>query len=138
MSTDTVALTVSEQEGRDRSIALATLVDHPGAISDATVIDPSRRGRAVPVRLLMSTEEPFVVATDASGTYTACIPTVDLLHGGHLLVGTPDSPLAESEGGPIRLIVSDGSTLCWNVKQVASLRAVPQEVPDSIPANPGH
>jgi len=88
--------------------------------------------------MLMSTDQPFVVAANAAGDYIACIPTVEMIHGGHLLVGTPEEPLTEGEGGPMRLIVSEGATLCWNVKQVASLKGVPNRVPDSIPANPEH
>lgn len=131
-------LIVSERPGSGRVVPLATLIDHPGALRDASVIASGRRGRAVPVRLLLSTDQPFVVATDAVGDYIACIPTVDMVHGGHLLVGTSDEPLTHGEGGPMRLIVADGATLCWNVKHVASLEGVPDRVPDSIPANPKH
>ena len=131
-------LVVSERPGSERPIPVGSLINHPGALADASVIDTSRRGRAVPVRLLMATDQPFIVASDEAGTYVACIPTVDMLHGGHLLVGSNDHPLSEAEGGPVRLIVADGSTLCWNVKHVASLRAVPEKVPDSVPANPSH
>jgi len=35
-------------------------------------------------------------------------------------------------------VVAEGSTLCWNVKQVGSLRATPERVPDSVPENPPH
>jgi|GEM_PF-2187827 len=131
-------ITVSERPGSDRSISVTSLADHPGALPDATVIRPTLRGKAVPVRLLMSTDQPFIVASDEDGAYTACVPTVDMLHGGNLLVGTTEEPLTSAEGGPVRLIVTDGSTLCWNVKHVASLRAVPERVPDSIPDNPSH
>ena len=136
--TQTRHLTVSERPGSERTVPIVSLADHPGALPDAAVINPTSRGRAVPVRLLMSTDQPFIVASDQTGTYTACIPTVDMLHGGNLVVGTIEEPLTSAEGGPVRLIVVDGSTLCWNVKHVTSLRAVPERVPDSIPANPSH
>lgn len=135
---DRPRLTVSERPGSERSVPIVSLTDHPGALPDATVIQPTSRGKAVPVRLLMSTDQPFIVASDEDGAYTACVPTVDMLHGGNLLVGTTEEPLTSAEGGPVRLIVVDGSTLCWNVKHVASLRAVPERVPDSTPANPSH
>lgn len=131
-------LIVSERPGSERLIPTTTLVDHPGALPDASAVASGGRGRAIPVRLLLSTDQPFVVATDATGGYIACIPTVDMIHGGHLLVGTSEKPLAHGAGGPIRLIVVDGATLCWNVKDVVSLQGVPERVPDSIPANPQH
>ncbi|MGI9642928.1 MAG: hypothetical protein ACR2N9_09105 [Acidimicrobiia bacterium] len=131
-------LIVSERPGSERVVPIATLVDHPGALPDASTVASGRRGRAVPVRLVLSTNQPFVVATDVAGDYVACIPTVDMIHGGHLLVGTSDEPLTSDEGGPVRLIVAEGATLCWNVKHVASLEGVPDRVPDSVPANPKH
>lgn len=66
------------------------------------------------------------------GSYTASIPLEDMRDGGVLLVVPP------SEGGPIRLRVMDGSTLCWNVKDVAELRFTIGKEPDSVPARPTH
>jgi DMSO/TMAO reductase YedYZ molybdopterin-dependent catalytic subunit len=132
------SITVSERPGKERSIDIDVLVSHLGAIPDAATVAKGRRGRAVPVRLIMATDQPFVMVSDEDGTYRACIPTIDLLHGGHLLVGTHDKPLTQDEGGPVRLIVVDGTTLCWNVKHVVSLRAIAEREPDSVPENPPH
>ena len=86
----------------------------------------------------MSTELPYVSVEAAEDGYAASIPTVDVIGGGYLLVGDPDDFLDRSEGGPVRLMVLDGSTLCWNVKHVTSLRATPVAEPDSVPENPPH
>lgn len=93
---------------------------------------------AVPVRAVLATDAAWVVVSSADGSYRACIPTQDLLAGGHLLVGTEDDPMTAEDGGPVRLIVADGTTLCWNVKDVASLEASAVRVPDSVPENPPH
>lgn len=131
-------LIVSERPGSERSISLTTLTRHPGALRDGSAIHGGHTGAAIPVRLIMSTEQPYILATDSTGSYVACIPTIDLLHGGHLLVATDEEPRAPERGGPIRLVVVDGATLCWNVKDVASLRAIPDRVPDSIPQDRPH
>ena len=60
------------------------------------------------------------------------------MRGGMLLVGSADAPLDEAEGGPVRLLVSDGDTLCWNVKQVGSLIATRERLADSVPEQPPH
>lgn len=71
-----------------------------------------------------------VVSSD--GSYTASIPLEDLRAGGILL------PVSPTEGGPIRLRVMEGTTLCWNVKDVGELRFTAGKEPDSVPANPTH
>jgi hypothetical protein len=71
-----------------------------------------------------------VISSD--GTYTASIPLDALRSGGVLVLVSPE------EGGPIRLRVMDGSTLCWNVKDVGELHLTAGTRPDSIPANPTH
>jgi DMSO/TMAO reductase YedYZ molybdopterin-dependent catalytic subunit len=71
-----------------------------------------------------------VISTD--GSYTASIPIADLRSGGMLRFVPPD------DGGPIRLQVLDGSTLCWNVKDVGELRFTAGSEPDSIPPDPTH
>lgn len=129
---------ISERAGSDRFLPIDVLVDHPGAIPDVSTVLPERRGRAVPVRLLMSTELPFVSVEAAEDGYVASIPTVDVVGGGYLLVGAPGDLLDPTEGGPVRLMVLDGSTLCWNVKHVTSLRATHDAEPDSVPENPPH
>jgi hypothetical protein len=38
----------------------------------------------------------------------------------------------------LRLTVVAGTTLCWNVKDVAELRFAPEQEPDDVPENPPH
>ena len=71
-----------------------------------------------------------VVSSD--GSYTASIPIGELREGGELTIEPPE------RGGPIRLRVLDGSTLCWNVKDVGELRFTAGKESDSVPANPPH
>ena len=129
---------IAERDGRERELPVTTLVDHPGAVLDVGELFPGRRGRAVPIRLLMSTDLSYVTVEAERDGYRASIPTVDVIGGGYLLVGTPERPLAADEGGPVRLLVRQGSTLCWNVKSVTSLRASAHEEPDSVPESPPH
>jgi len=72
-----------------------------------------------------------VVSTD--GSYRASIPIDDLRQGGLLSYAVP-----RDLGGPIRLTVTQGSTLCWNVKDVGELRFTQDHEPDSVPAKPSH
>lgn len=71
-----------------------------------------------------------VVSSD--GSYRASIPLDELRRGGVFLV------VPAEEGGPVRLRVMDGSTLCWNVKDVGELKFTEGAEPDSIPADPTH
>ena len=120
-----------------REIPIESLVEHPDLIrGGAAVVD--RRGDAVPVRAIIDTDLPWVSVTSDDGTYRATIPAEQLLGGGLLLIGTSAEPLGEAEGGPVRLVVSEGSTLCWNVKFVSSIEATVEPLPDSIPENPSH
>ena len=131
-------VTISERAGVERFVSLDVLGSHPSAVPEVASIIPGRRGAAVPVRLLMSTDLPFVSVEAAGDGYRASIPSVELIGGGYLLVGSPDLPLTPEEGGPVRLMVVDGSTLCWNVKHVTALRATVAAEPDSVPENPSH
>ena len=114
----------------------ADLSSHPDVVDAAAVV--GRSGRAVPVASILSTERPWVTVSAADDGYRASIPTEDLSRGGYLLVASEDGPLSEGDGGPIRLLVAAGATLCWNVKRVTSLRATLDPEPDSVPADPPH
>ena len=61
-------------------------------------------------------------------TYSASIPIEDIRSGGRLTV--------EDDG--LRLRVLDGTTLCWNVKDVGTLRLTATREPDSVPERPTH
>ena len=120
-----------------RDLPWADLVGHPAATEDHH--ERTRRtGHAVPVAELVDSPEPWTIVTSRGGDYRACIPTEVLRAGGWLLVGSTDAPLSRNDGGPFRLLVADGDTLCWNVKDVGSIVTSPLEVPDSVPENPPH
>ncbi len=61
--------------------------------------------------------------------YRASIP-IDVVRGqGVILI---------DEDGRLRLRVREGRTLCWNVKDVGSIRLTAGPEEDSVPANPPH
>ena len=76
-------------------------------------------------------------AISGDGLYSASIPLDQAAENGVLLVGAGES-MPRDMGGPFRLTVVDGDTLCWNVKNVAELRLTSGSEPDSVPENPGH
>jgi DMSO/TMAO reductase YedYZ molybdopterin-dependent catalytic subunit len=101
-----------------------------------------REGRfpwpALPAAALVDAVDPatgadHVLVESGDGHYRASIPLTEMRRGGWLLVGVP-----ADRGGPLRLVVEQGRTLCWNVKQVAALRFTEGPVPDSVPENPPH
>ena len=64
------------------------------------------------------------------GDYTASVPVDVLRADGHLTFVV--------DGGTLRLTVVDGETLCWNVKDVATIRFTIGREADSVPENPPH
>jgi hypothetical protein len=66
-----------------------------------------------------------VVAGDG---YRASIPLSVLRSGGVIAV----------EDGSFRLRVVDGTTLCWNVKDVAQIELTVGKAPDDVPPDPPH
>ena len=118
-------------------LPVASLVRHPEVEPDGAAV-VGRRGDALAVRHVLATDRPWVTVVSIDDDYRASIPTDELMAGGLILIGTTDQPLSEAEGGPLRLVVAEGSTLCWNVKQVASLIATEEPLPDSVPENPTH
>ncbi len=115
----------------------SSLVALPELVDDASAIT-GRQGAAVAVRAILRTDRPWVTVRSRDGEYTASIPTATLLDGGWLLVGSRTERLAADDGGPFRLVVADGDTLCWNVKDVGSMVPTVDREPDSIPDNPPH
>lgn len=116
---------------RDEVIELSELVDtSPFGFS----------GMAVPVRPLLehaSASAQFGTVASDDGHYTASIPLADLERG-LLILEDGGRALPRDRGGPFRLIVPDGRTLCWNVKSVVEIRFTDEPEPDSVPANPPH
>lgn len=125
----TPTLVVDEGMG-ERRIAVPDLVAHPAVVDDVADRLPDRSGRALPVAAVFATDLPYATVASSDGEYTASIPSGDLVDGGLLLLDDP--------GGPLRLVVARGSTLCWNVKHVGSIRATAARESDSVPENPPH
>lgn len=115
----------------------------PGGIPDAHSIADTAVGEAVPVAAIVDLADPdgdashcSVVSSD--GLYSASIPLIDLIDGGWLAFRLGNKPLPRASGGPIRLTVTRGRTLCWNVKDVGELRFTADKEPDSLPERPKH
>jgi len=96
------------------------------------LVDASTSGEISVAELLdMTGVDPAarrVHVTSDDSTYSASIPLDDIRRDGVIT--------AEAEGN--RLRVHDGTTLCWNVKQVAELRLTVTKEPDSVPQQPTH
>lgn len=100
-------------------------------------------GDAVPAAAVVALARPspgaaFCSVVSVDGEYTASIPLDDLVDGGWLAFRLAGDPLPEADGGPIRLTVAQGRTLCWNVKNVGELRFTDAKEPDSVPTRPKH
>lgn len=125
------------------AVAAPRTLDRSGVEKLGDLIDVSGMGFdgwGVPVRGLL--EDARTEATHASvesedGHYRASIPLSDLGRG-VLVIESNGEPLSRDSGGPFRLIVPEGRTLCWNVKGVAEIRFTAGPEPDSVPANPSH
>lgn len=65
----------------------------------------------------------------SSGDYRASIP---------LDVARRQGVVVVEETGTLSLIVEDGETLCWNVKDLGRIRLTVGKEPDSVPADPPH
>jgi DMSO/TMAO reductase YedYZ molybdopterin-dependent catalytic subunit len=75
----------------------------------------------------LSDDATHATVISRDGSYTASIPLEELLSGGRLTVGED-----------LRLTIVGGRTLCWNVKDVGSVRVTDQPEPDSVPEDPPH
>lgn len=87
----------------------------------------------VPMRRVIEGAGPegsatHVTALSADGSYAASIPLGEAVSKGEIHVN-------EAAGTylPIRLIVPEGMTLCWNVKGLGRLRVTEGPEPDSLP-----
>lgn len=70
-----------------------------------------------------------VTFESGSGDYRASIPLEIARRQGILLLEDP---------GSVRLMVKDGETSCWNVKDLARIRPTVGKEADSVPADPPH
>ena len=127
---------------RPPRLLITGLVDRPGTLDEETLRSlarpkSARTDGAVTVELGMAIDSrrpspaaSHVTAVNSDGDYSASIPLPEAVRG-ELVVGA-------GAGGPIRLNVPQGRTLCWNVKDVATLRLTAGPEPDSVPENPPH
>jgi len=88
----------------------------------------------VAVRAVLADAAPDVVATHVTvvsegNAYRAAIPIDELTEKGWLVL--------DGAGG-FRLLVPDGATDCWNVKNVAVMRVTEGQEPDDVSENPAH
>jgi len=100
-------------------------------------------GDVVPLSEIFDMLEPhegatFCTVISRDGSYRASIPLPILREGGWLAFALDGGPLPDAAGGPLRLTVVEGTTMCWNVKDVGELRFTSEQEPDDIPESPPH
>jgi DMSO/TMAO reductase YedYZ molybdopterin-dependent catalytic subunit len=135
------------------SLILRGLVGHPVEIlwdelgrfeaREAAEVASGFVGEAVAAADLLARAAPTAAAAHCTvssddGHYRASIPIDDLRNLGWLIFRLDGAPLPRDRGGPLRLIVPEGRTLCWNVKGVVEFRFTDGPEPDSVPADPPH
>ncbi len=145
-------MTLRRRESRP-SLLLGGLVDAPIEVGweelggfnvrDASEVAGGFVGEAVAAGELLDRVSPTAAATHCSvesddGHYRASIPIDDLRSKGWLIFRLDGEALPRERGGPLRLVVPEGRTLCWNVKGVVEMRFTEGPEPDSVPANPPH
>jgi len=128
--------------GRD-SVSWDEIAALPGAFRHIDLIVGDAVGDRVPVAAIVDLADPssdaaFCTVVADNDAYTASIPITDLRNGGWLAFRLNGGPLPTDKGGPLRLTVVQGKTMCWNVKDVAELRFTAAREPDSVPARPTH
>ena len=98
-------------------------------------------GRGVSAGALLEASGPrggYVSVESDDGEYRASIPLEELSSKGVVVYGLADDHLPRERGGPFRVLVPEGATLCWNVKGVGEMRVTAAPEPDSVPTNPTH
>ena len=94
----------------------------------------SHGSSTVAVRAVLADAAPDAAATHVTvvsegDAYRAAIPIDEL---------TEKAWLVLDGAGGFRLVVPDGATLCWNVKNVAVMRVTEGQEPDDVSENPAH
>jgi heme-degrading monooxygenase HmoA len=125
--------------GVDRTVTWTEMPHLQDVAADST----GEGDEAAPVASLLhglaiddSISHATVVSRD--GAYRASIPLQELRASGRLAFARGGRPLPADAGGPLRLTVTEGSTLCWNVKDVSRIELTAGKQPDSVPENPPH
>lgn len=141
MSAD--VLRITGEVRASTAMTASDLAALPSVVANVSAVADGARGRAVRVAEVLDRARVDATATHCTvisegGGYRAAIPLPTLLAGGWLAFELDGKPLPDSLGGPFRLTVAEGSTLCWNVKRVATLRLTVGAEPDDVPENPPH
>jgi G3E family GTPase len=126
------ALELVEADGRVRVLDRDALAALPGGVEDVGALFPKRAGRAARVRSLWRAlslaEQGRAVVMAADGFASEPVP-VQALCEGFLVHSLGDAPLPREQGGPIRLLIPQGTPEappgCANVK--AATRIVIRE-----------
>ena len=115
-------------DGSERSPVLRVtgLVDRPGewAMSDLAELPGqgiNRAGDGVAAGSVLAAARArghYVSVESEDGAYRASIPIDELASKGLVIYGLDGAELPRERGGPFRMLVSGGRTLCWNVKGV--------------------
>ncbi len=140
---DAPHITVTGLVGESVELRAADLAALPSVIPEVSSIAAGASGTAVRVddilaRVAIDPAASHCTVISQGGAYRASIPLTELRNGGWLAFGDGAEPLADHRGGPFRLTVAEGTTLCWNVKRVATLRLTAGPEPDDVPENPPH
>ena len=140
---DTPHLRVTGLVAHEALFAASDLATFPSVVADAASVAAGAVGTAVRVGEILDQVTVEHGATHCTvisqgGAYRASIPLDDLREDGWLAFSEAGGPLPDNRGGPFRLTVAEGSTLCWNVKRVATLRVTAGPEPDDVPENPPH
>jgi len=135
-----------KMQDQQAALRVTGLVDTPRrwdleAISGLSGQVAEAGGRGVSAGSLLEASGPrggFVSVESEDGAYRASIPIKELSSKGVVVYGLGDGQLPRERGGPFRMLVPGGHTLCWNVKGVGEMRVTAEQEPDSVPANPTH
>ena len=112
----------------ETSVMVTGLVSDPGLVDAGSLSGSPDVGVADLLdRAGLEEEATHATVISRDGEYTASIPLEELLSGGRLAVGDD-----------LRLTIVGGRTLCWNVKDVGTIRVTDHPEPDSVPENPPH
>ena len=138
-----ISLAISGEVADTSSVDWSELGNLPGVVADVTAVAPGALGRAVPMSSVLDRARPsddatHVTVISSDGRYRASIPIDEVARGGWLAFARDDAPLPTERGGPLRLTVAEGTTLCWNVKDVGELRFTVGAEPDDVPQKPPH
>ncbi|MFQ5555884.1 MAG: molybdopterin-dependent oxidoreductase [Acidimicrobiia bacterium] len=136
-------VTLSGHVANPGKLTRQTLERLPSYVGDLESVSEGAVGAGVRIADIVSVAGPEADAAhctviSADRSYRASVPLSQLVGGGWLATSLDGAPLPVARGGPFRLTVADGTTLCWNVKDVGEFRFTVDREPDSVPENPPH